>query len=69
MDDRNMNDRLQPKDQSGGNRKVEGICIGAIAGAVVGLTMIPSLGYLGIAWGAGIGMVIGYVMGCFIKKK
>ena len=68
MDDRNRKDRLQPKDTSGGNRKVEGICIGAIAGAVVGLTMTASLGYLGIAWGAGIGMVIGYFIGLNIKK-
>jgi len=63
------NDRLPKKDNSGGgNHKVEGIVIGAVVGAIAGLAVSGTLGVLGVAWSAGIGMVIGYAAGYFIKK-
>ena len=65
---RNTNDRITRTDEKEINRKVEGIWIGAIVGAVVGLSTVASLGYLGIAWGAGIGMVVGYLIGLNIKR-
>ena len=68
MAERCTNDRITRTDEKEVNRKVEGICVGAIAGAIIGFTTVGTLGYLGIAWGAGIGMVIGYFIGLNIKR-
>lgn len=68
MAGKNINGRLSRTDEKNENRRVEGIGIGAVSGSVVGLALVNSLGILGVAWGAGIGMVAGYFIGLNIKR-